>query len=184
MLITATLSHYPVCFGIPPSNFSRRKSPCRRLWLGQLGTHLGTQPMSWVREINMREISLIQNPWAKSRHLVSLSRIPSNTWNHGGFWYQKALQVVTRVDTVILPASKPFFFVIMIYVFIFFIITVYVFMFFIIIYVFMLFFSFFHAILFDLRKIKISFFNYPFNVKTITWLSISIAKNLVEKKKR
>lgn len=56
----------------------------------------------------------------------------------------------------------------MIYVFIFFIITVYVFMFFIIIYVFMLFFSFFHAILFDLRKIKISFFNYPFNVKTIT----------------
>lgn len=57
----------------------------------------------------------------------------------------------------------------MIYVFIFFIITVYVFMFFvIIIYVLMLFFSFFHAILFDLRKIKISFFNYPFNVKTIT----------------
>ena len=110
MLITATLSHYPVCFGIPPSNFSRRKSPCRRLWLGQLRTHLGTQPMSWVREINMREISLIQNPWAKSRHLVSLSRVPSNTWNHGGFWYQKALQVVTRVDTVILPASKPFFF--------------------------------------------------------------------------
>lgn len=115
----------------------------------------------------MREISLIKNPWAKSRHLVSLSRVPSNTWNHGGFWYQKALQVVTRVDTVILPASKPFF-VIMTYVFIFFIITVYVFMFFIIIYVFMLFFSFFHAILFDLRKIKIFFFNYPFNVKTIT----------------
>ena len=108
MLITATLSHYPVCFGIPPSNFSRRKSPCRRLWLGQLETHLETQPMSWVREINMREISLIQNPWAKSRHLVSLSRVPSNTWNHGGFWYQKALQVVTRVDTVILPVSKPF----------------------------------------------------------------------------
>lgn len=105
----------------------------------------------------MREISLIKNPWAKSRHLVSLSRVPSNTWNHGGFWYQKALQVVTRVDTVILPASKPFF-----------VIMTFVFIFFIIIYVFMLFFSFFHAILFDLRKIKIFFFNYPFNVKTIT----------------